>query len=74
MLLSNETFQSEEITCFSGLISLYFVLNIYILLCFRKTSRLLVCLLLKYQHSNNQAFESMDEKIQQISASFIYVE
>jgi hypothetical protein len=55
----NGTFQSEEIShSSSGLVSLHFILNIHILLYFRKTSRSLVCLLLKYQHSNNQNFET----------------
>ena len=50
-----------------------FILNIHILLYFRKTSRSLVCLLLKYQHSNNQAFETVGEKSSKFQSSCIYV-
>lgn len=70
----NGTFQSEEIShSSSGLVSLHFILNIHILLYFRKTSRSLVCLLLKYQHSNNQNFETVGEKSSKFQSSFIYV-
>jgi hypothetical protein len=56
----------------SSFLSLYFILNIHIALCFRNTSRLLVLLVLKYQHSDNQAFETVDKKSSTFQASFIY--